>query len=246
MRNRWLNIVSRASLVVMLIAGVSLVGLGITGSLGFGPGASPTPLDTSPPVVIVDPSSAPSATIPPTNVSSPSPSLFPTASPTPLRAGDFVTRVAVPKLGINLPVVRPAPNESFPMCDVAEYITGFAQPGQGGVTYIYAHARNGMFWPLLRENRATGGKSLLGLTVLVYTSDDLVFTYKITAVALHIRDLSVAYNWNAAAKGEAVMLQTSETGSASGPKMAVIATLVSFAGTSYANAHPTPHPYVCS
>lgn len=248
MRKRWLDIVSRISLVLMILAGLSLVGLGVTGSLNFGSGPSPSVSDGPPSIVLANPTDNPSPTIPDTMATptpNPSVSFDPGASPTPFRNGLVATRVVVPKLGIDLPILRPKPNETFPLCNVAAYLTAFDQPGQGGVTYLYAHARPGMFWPLLRENRATGGKSLLGLTVLVYTSDDLVFTYHISEVALHIRDLSVAYNWDPA-KGEAVMLQTSETGSASGTKMAAVATLVSFAAASHAAAHPTPHPYVCS
>jgi hypothetical protein len=252
LRSGLLNLISRLSLILMVVAGLSLVGLGLSGSLGFDfAGPSPTPIYTDgPPTIIGDVSPSPSVSGPPITTESPSPSptfgptLSPTPVPTPVRAGLFATRVVVPKLGIDLPIVRPKPNEPFPLCDVSEYLTPFDQPGQGGVTYLYAHARPDMFWPLLRENRATGGKSLLGLTVLIYTSDDLVFTYKITEVALHIRDLSVAYDWDPA-KGEAVMLQTSESGSASGTKMAAVATLVSFAGADHAAAHPAAHPRVC-
>jgi hypothetical protein len=246
LRSKVLTAISRLSLVLMVVAGISLVGLGVSGSLGFGQ-ASPTPFptDAEPSIITADPSE-PLTSEPPTTTESPTPfpSGDPTPSPTPFRSGLVATRVVVAKLGIDLPVITPKPNESFPLCDVAAYLTPFDQPGQGGVTYLYAHARPGMFWPLLREDRATGGKSLLGLTVLVYTSDDLVFTYKITEVALHIRDLSVAYGWDPA-KGEAVMLQASETGTASGAKMAAIGTLVSFASASHAQANPTAHPRVC-
>lgn len=252
MRRRWLEIAARLSLALMMVSGLALVGLGATGYLHFGGPAFSPPATAAPPsLVMSSPASSPVPSGPntaaetPSSSASPTASLAPTPSPTPFRDGLVATRLVVAKLGIDLPVVRPQPNESFPLCAVAEYLTAFNQPGQGGVTYFYAHARTGMFWPLLREDRANGGKSLLGLTVLVYTSDDLVFTYQISEVALHISDLSVAYNWDPA-KGEAVMLQTSETDYASGTKMAAVATLVSLASANHADAHPTPHPYVCS
>ena len=76
------------------------------------------------------------------------------------------------------------------------------QPGQGKATYLYAHAREGMFLPLLR----TSGKKQIGMVVEVWTSDDQRFLYEITEVRRDQRDLDDAAN----ADHEQLWLQTSE------------------------------------
>ena len=65
-------------------------------------------------------------------------------------ADRVATRVVIPKLQIDLPVMLQTANYGeFPLCDVALYQPLLGQPGQGRATYIYAHARDGMFLPLL-------------------------------------------------------------------------------------------------
>src|SRR5687768_9487482 len=84
---------------------------------------------------------------PPTTATSPSPRASgapsPGASPT-FPADRTASRVAIPALGIDLPVIRP-PNDDYPVCDVALFIEELSQPGEGGAVYLYAHARTGMF-----------------------------------------------------------------------------------------------------
>ena len=58
------------------------------------------------------------------------------------------------------------------------YLPILSQPGFGGATYLYAHARDGMFLPLLR----TKGRDQRGLIVDVWTSDDWLYQYEITEV----------------------------------------------------------------
>jgi hypothetical protein len=124
------------------------------------------------------------------------------------------TRVVVPALKIDLPVIKPAGGtNSYPQCNVAMYIQSpLRQPGQGGATYIYAHARDGMFGPIYEraiKKRSGGPHSMYGMLVEVYTSDDLLFSYQVDDVRLHQLDLNDAIN----ATSEEVWLQTSE-----GPK----------------------------
>ena len=83
----------------------------------------------------------------------------------------------MPGLGIDLPVVR-GPS-GYPLCRVAMYLAAVAQPREPGITFIYAHARRGMFLPLLTRYRADGGRSLIGKTVKVWTSDSYVSYYRI-------------------------------------------------------------------
>jgi hypothetical protein len=73
-----------------------------TPSLGFGPSLSPSLLS-------------------PTPQGSRSPGPSSTGSATASPASAVATRVQVPALGIDLPVIASAPNETFPLCNVAEY-----------------------------------------------------------------------------------------------------------------------------
>ena len=80
-------------------------------------------------------------------------------SGTSIRCGGFTfaraTRVAGPGIGIDLPIIR-APS-GYPRCRVAMYLPSVAQPREPGITFIYAHARRGMFLPLLTSWRNNGG-----------------------------------------------------------------------------------------
>jgi hypothetical protein len=125
------------------------------------------------------------------------------------------------------------------------YLTALSQPGFGKATYLYAHARDGMFLPLLR----TKAKAQRGLTVQVWTSDDMVFTYEISEVFRHV-PYDKGLDRPAAATAEELWLQTSEgprppPGQPPGPKTQVLATFVSAASASQAASHPKAHPVVC-
>jgi hypothetical protein len=220
-------------------AGVSLVGAGL---LTYGAPAEATAPGPSPVI-----SFAPSAS--PTLLPFPTPGASPAASASPA-AARVATRVVVPALGIDLPVVRP-PNDpnAFPYCNVAEYLQASAaapwigQPGSAGTTYLFAHARDGMFLPLLLQSRVNNGSAMPGMLVQVYTSDDRLFLYEITRV---LRHQSEVYN----EPQEQLVLQTSE-----GPRkgvpgytglvLIVVAQPLSSGPADHAAAHPTPHPVTC-
>jgi hypothetical protein len=129
----------------------------------------------------------------------------------------------------------------FPLCDVALYQPLFGQPGQGRATYIYAHARVGMFLPLLRQSEVNDGDKLIGMLVEVYTSDDWRFIYKISEVRRHTRDLSDA----AATTTERLWMQTSEGPMGTVPKLQVVADFMSAERTDAKSAHPEAHPKIC-
>jgi hypothetical protein len=149
------------------------------------------------------------------------------------------TRIAIPGLGIDLPIVKPG--GGFPLCNVALYIRELSQPREAGVTMIYAHARTGMFLPLLERSRVNSGASLLGATVKVWTSNDLVSTYQITRVRRHVTSLDGVFDIGQ----EQLWIQTSEGPRGTVAKLIVVAKRVSYAAADHAAAHPTPHPVVC-
>jgi len=157
--------------------------------------------------------------------------------------GRVATRVVVPRLDIDLPVILQPENVGlFPLCDVALYLPFLGQPGEGRATYIYAHAREGMFLPLLTASQHNDGAKMLGMTVEVYTSDDWLFLYTITEVRRHTKTLDQAINTTT----ERLFLQTSEGPNNSYPKLQVVADYLSSAPTDPVQAHPKAHPRICS
>jgi len=173
-----------------------------------------------------------------------SPSEQPSVAPSPsFPAGRVATRIVITKLGIDLPIIlQKAKDGTFPLCDVALYLPDLGQPGQGRATYIYAHAREGMFLPLLTSSQTNDGQGMIGDVVEVYTSDDYLFTYRIVEVDRHVLDLNDAF----AANTEEVFLQTSEGPHGTVPKLQVVAGSVSAATTDAKSAHPVAHPRVCA
>ncbi len=194
----------------------------------------------------------------PTDSGAPSESPTPSASslvslpplPTPTASGEVAdrvaTRVVVPALHIDLPVILPpgGPND-FPPCNVAMYIQELHQPGEPGATYLYAHARTGMFLPILEQSRIDNGKRMVGMLVQVFTSDDMLFLYEVTEVRRHVVSLDKAF----ATKEETLWLQTSET--ARGPegvvqpKVQLVARPLSSGPADHAEAHPKAKPIFC-
>ena len=161
----------------------------------------------------------------------------PSASPTD-RA--VVTRVVVPALKIDLPVVRG--NTTYPLCNVAMYWKDLGQPGEGRATYLYAHARDGMFGPIyhlaMQLHQAT---KMLGMIVQVYTSDDKLYLYEIREYRLHALNLDAA----AAATTEELWLQTSEGPKGTPGKTQLRAFLLSVGAADQADAHPIAKPVTC-
>lgn len=164
-------------------------------------------------------------------------------SGTSIKCGPFdfakATRVVVPGYGIDLPVIRG--NSSYPKCGVAMYLPSVAQPREPGITFLYAHARRGMFLPLLTRWKADRGASLIGKTVRVYTNDRYVTYYRINKV----RVTSTPMTGVTTLSRERLWLQTSTGPNTSYPKLIVEASRYSVASTTYAASHPTPHPYSC-
>ena len=208
-------------------------------------GIPPTQIAASPPVISASPSAAPTVGPASTPTASARPSTTATPDPTPATTPSgprVATRVVIPALDIDLPVIRP-PGDSttYPLCNVAMYIQSLSQPGSPGATYIYAHARVGMFLPLLTQSRIDDGRGMLGMLVQVYTSDNRSFLYEISEVRRHQLTLDDAV----AAKNQQLWLQTSEGPHGTPGKLQVVATPLSNGPADAQDANPTPHPVVC-
>jgi hypothetical protein len=161
-------------------------------------------------------------------------------SPTP-PVDRVATRVRIAALEIDLPVIRQEGGaDAYPLCDVAMYIQELGQPGQGRATYLYAHAREGMFLPILESSLVRNGKAMLGMVVEVWTNDDQRFLYEITEVRRHQTDLDDALD-----PGEELWLQTSEGPRGTPGKTQVIALPIAQQPADPADAHPVARPVTC-
>jgi hypothetical protein len=203
----------------------------------------PTPSPAAPTAATA--SAVPSAAEPsPSETPSPSPS--PTPSPSiAVSRGGLPTRVAIPSLRIDLPVVPIPKNSTFPLCNVAEYFGPpvFQAPGAGGVSYLFAHARTGMFLPILLASQISSGRGLIGTEVRVWTADDLLYTYRVTRVRRHQKSLAWAY----ALPANSLVLQTSETPYSDGSKVMLEARQVGSAvAAAPGDAQPKARPVRCS
>jgi len=175
----------------------------------------------------------------------------PSPSPTPDLPGGSVraSRIVIPSLRIDLPVVpgnlvvRRNP-DFYPLCDVAQTLESFGQPGQTGSTYIYGHAQRGMFLPMLRASWRNNGAEMIGAVVEVYTSDLKLHLYEIFRVKRHATNFNLATNLE---PGEQrLVLQTSEGPSGHVPKLQVAARPISVVPATAEQALPEPDPRVCA
>lgn len=96
-----------------------------------------------------------------------------------LKAGDptwVATRVAVPALGIDLPLYRArnAAEENFPPYYGAYILRSSSEPGRGSNTFIYSHAMPDLFKPLWW--------AAPGMQVVITMADGQRLEYRITSV----------------------------------------------------------------
>jgi len=221
-----------AVLTALGVAGLAGGLLSLTGPVT----ADPLPSQSPTTVASGQPTGVPLITFPPLPSGA-----TPSASAAP-PADRVATRVRIAALDIDLPVVKPSGGaDTYPLCDVAMYIQELGQPGHGRATYLYAHARTGMFLPILEASLVQNGKSMLGMVVELWTSDDQRFLYEITEVRRHQLDLNDALN----AISEELWLQTSEGPKGTLGKTQVIALPISQEAADPADAHPVPKPVVC-
>src|SRR5271157_5345091 len=159
----------------------------------------------------------------------------------------IATRIRVQALDIDLPVVTSPPNEVFPLCNAAEYLTlgaPLAYPGLPQSTYLYAHARTGMFLPLLTTSQIGDGASMIGMWAEVYTDNDQDHVYQITRVIRHVSG-TAALSEAAGAKTDELWLQTSEGPYETSTKLQVVAEPIGVLAASAADSHPTAKGNVC-
>jgi hypothetical protein len=221
-----------------------LTALGVTflaaGLLSFTTPVTADPLATPRPSADVAVTSTPSPliTLPPLGSGGP-----PSAIPS-IPADRVATRIRIAALKIDLPIIR-QPDPTYPACNVAMYLedTRLGQPGEGRATYIYAHARTGMFLPLLTASKVSNGKKLLNMIVEVWTTDDQRFLYVITKVRRHV-PFDNAVGPAIAVTTEQLWLQTSE-GVGPQPKLQLIAEPLSQEAAPHADAHPVQKPVNC-
>jgi sortase (surface protein transpeptidase) len=81
----------------------------------------------------------------------PAPTPTPTATPEPAPVVEVGLRIKIPDLGINLQIIEGRGLE--PDYGYADHYPGMKWPGQGGRSFIYAHAQPGMFGALLASGR---------------------------------------------------------------------------------------------
>jgi hypothetical protein len=251
----FLNTITSRILPALLTAlGVVLITAGLLtypGPTTAGTVVVPTPdiVELPSEVALESPSESVSAS--PSPSVSLEPGVSPAATPAPTKhpAGrETATRVVVPALGIDLPVI--SGTDSYPYCNVAMYLTTgkkakddvFGQPGEGRATYIYAHARDGMFGPIYNNAiRDRTPNKMLGMVIQVYTSWNRLYLYEVRAVRRHVTSLD-----NALSRGkEEVWLQTSEGPKGTPGKTQVIGRFLSVEDSTKKEARPKAHPVRC-
>jgi sortase (surface protein transpeptidase) len=150
-----------------------------------------------------------------TPVTSPSPSASATRDPlTPIPTG---YRIQIQRLGIDLPiaegdVARDIDQQKTPE-GFAFHLPGTSIPGLGSNTYLYAHARTGMFLTLWNAQP--------GDQVVISTPDLRALRYVITEV--HPRVPPSDVSWVAPTAGERLTLQTSTGPNPSDPRFVAVA-----------------------
>jgi hypothetical protein len=210
-----------------------------SGEPSASPLTAPTVAPSSEPPAPASPDMSPSA--------SPEPTATPKPTPTPKLGNGHATRVVVPALKIDLPIIPG--NNGYPLCNVAMYIDDLGKPlrdlgrpGRDGATYLYSHARDGMFGPIYRLAIEKGTpRKMLGMVVQVYTDDSKVYLYEIREVRLHQTSLDDAVS----ATRQELWLQTSEGPRGTPGKTQVRAVPISVDDAGYKESHPKAKPVSC-
>ncbi|HET8785155.1 MAG TPA: hypothetical protein VFM38_05935 [Candidatus Limnocylindrales bacterium] len=219
--------------------GVTILSAGLlTYTVPVAPAPSQEPGATPDPSAAVVPTATPLITLPPIGTPRPTESATPRPTATPPPKDRVATRVRIRDLGIDLAVVKG--NSGYPYCNVAMYLPQLSQPGFGKATYLYAHAREGMFLPLLK----TRAFDQRGLVVEVWTSDDWLYRYQIANVR---RDQPYTTGLNAPskAKSEQLWLQTSQGPGRDFGYTQVMARPIDARPAAHDAAHPTARPVDC-
>ena len=190
------------------------IALGLVLALAGCGGSSPSSSADSSASSRPSPSSTPARTAVPSNAGSPiaSPTVSAGASlePSP-RASGVATRIRIPRLGIDLPIVE-GDGIDAPL-DKAAHYPGTAWPGGGSNIYIYGHAREGLFIELWNARR--------GDEVILEAKDGATWSYEVTEV--RPRTPYDAVELLEPTPTEQLTLQTSTSNTATAPRFVVIA-----------------------
>jgi LPXTG-site transpeptidase (sortase) family protein len=192
--NRWAPVVS----VLALCLGLVLLFSSWPAQPAPSPRATLAALTTSP---------APSSLLSPTITPSPTPA--PTIPPG--------YRIKIVRLSIDLPIAegdldRDTVRQETPE-NVAFHLPGTAIPGDGSNSYIYAHARRGMFLSLWNARE--------GDEVTIITPDAHELRYVVSEVRPRVDPSDVT--WAARTSSERLTLQTSTGPNPGDPRFVVIA-----------------------
>jgi LPXTG-site transpeptidase (sortase) family protein len=187
----------------LILAGVLLVG-GFRPEIGLSPTGAPAASATAS-VAAAAPSSRAAESAGPTATRDPR---------APIATG---YRIQIPRLGIDLPlaegdIARDIEQQKTPE-HFAFHLPGSAIPGQGSNTYLYAHARTGMFITLWNAQK--------GDEVFISTPDLKVLKYVI--VETHPRVPPDDVSWVQQTAGERLTLQTSTGPNPGDPRYVAVA-----------------------
>lgn len=154
---------------------------------------------------------------PPGSATYPPEVLTPSTVAKPPRAIPDGYRIQVPRLRIDLPiregdVTRDVVNEQTPE-HAAFHFPGTALPGEGSNTYVYAHARTGMFLSLWNARE--------GDEVILIAPDGTQLRYVVSEV--HPRILPTDTRWLWPTSSERLTLQTSTGPHSDDPAFVVVA-----------------------
>lgn len=143
------------------------------------------------------------------------PSASPTATPAPTIPPGY--RIKIARFAIDLPIAegdieRDAVRHETPD-NFAFHFPGTAIPGDGGNSYVYAHARRGMFLSLWSAR--------VGDEVVIVTPDGRERRYVVSEV--HPRVAPTDVSWTAPTTTERLTLQTSTGPNPEDPRFVVIA-----------------------
>jgi LPXTG-site transpeptidase (sortase) family protein len=188
--------------VLLLAVGIALVaGGGLPRSGSVAPLALPSPSATATP--------APTASA---DLATPSPTPLATIGPIP---DGF--RIRMPRLGIDLPIAEGDVQRDVVVQRTPEnfafHFPGTAIPGTTGNSYLYAHARRGMFLSLWNAN--------VGDRVIITTPEGVELNFKVTDIPGKVPPQDTS--WLNPSSEERLTLQTSTGPNPQDPRFVVIA-----------------------
>jgi sortase (surface protein transpeptidase) len=194
--NRWTPALSVLALCLGLVL---IVG-------GLRPATSPSPTPSAVAAVTASPLASPTTG---------SSSASPTATPAPTIPPGY--RIKIARLAIDLPIAEGDIERDTVLLQTPDnfafHFPGTAIPGDGGNSYIYAHARRGMFLSLWSAR--------VGDEVTIVTSDGRERRYVVSEVHPRVEPTDVS--WAQPTTTERLTLQTSTGPNPGDPRFVVIA-----------------------